>query len=170
MNMGRDDRAPTPVRAGARHGVDEGFRISVVIPTCRRPPLLQRCLAAVCAQSLPPTDYEVIVVDDGHDADTQALVQQVSRQPGAPALRYLRDARGVRRGPASARNVGWRSAAAPMIAFTDDDTVPAHDWLVNGLHAMRRDTAALCGRVCVPPAQGRRPTDHERMTQGLEHA
>mgnify|MGYP002653964075 CR=1 FL=1 len=34
------------------------------------------------------------------------------------------------------------SAAAPLIAFTDDDTVPDRDWLSEGLAAMARGAAA----------------------------
>ena len=62
------------------HGVSspptDALRLSVVIPTYRRPDLLARCLEAVCAQSLAPSAYEVIVVDDGHDDATQALVER----------------------------------------------------------------------------------------------
>ena len=32
-------------------------------------------------------------------------------------------------GPAKARNRGWRAAAAPLVAFTDDDCRPSTTWL-----------------------------------------
>jgi GT2 family glycosyltransferase len=74
-----------------------------------------------------------------------------------------------------ARNCGWRAAQAPVVAFTDDDTQPAADWLQQGLAALvlHRDWVALAGQVKVPraadePAQ--RPMDHELMTRGLETA
>ena len=38
--------------------------VSVVVPTYRRPDLLERCLDALCAQVFDPTAYEIIVVDD----------------------------------------------------------------------------------------------------------
>jgi len=145
-------------------------RISVVVPTYLRPALLLRCLQALLAQDLSVHAYEVIVVDDGHDAATRALVEQLRRRLHAderPALRYLRPARG--RGPAVARNTGWRAARGELIAFTDDDTVPARDWLSRGERAMRNsELAAVRGRVSVPVSA--HPTDHERMTQGLERA
>jgi GT2 family glycosyltransferase len=146
------------------------LRVSVVIPTCGRAPLLQRCLAALLAQDLPAEGFEIIVVDDGHDPATQALVQRLAAgTPGAPALRCLASPAGPRGGPAAARNAGWRAARAPLIAFTDDDTLPARDWLACGVQAMRRGAAALAGRVEVPLPVWRAPTDHERVTQGLAH-
>ena len=152
----------------------DALRISVVIPTYRRPDLLCRCLSAVFAQRLERGAFEVIVVDDGHTADTQAVVEAFQMQPDAPSLRLIRPRRG--RGPAVARNAGWRAAYGKVIAFTDDDTVPDPDWLANGERALVPGLVALCGRVAVPPARPRRddapyrPTDHELMTRGLESA
>lgn len=145
--------------------------ISVVIPTYRRPALLRRCLEAVLAQRLPDEEgFEIIVIDDGHDEATRVTVEALADEhaTAGPALRYLRPAEG--RGPAVARNCGWRAASSPLIAFTDDDTIPQPGWLAHGARAMADGRlAAVCGGVRVP-LERRRPTDHERMTQGLETA
>ena len=149
----------------------DGPRISVVIPTCRRPQLLCRCRAAVFAQRLDHGAFEVIVVDDGHTSDPQAVVDAFRARPDGPVLRFVRPRHG--RGPAVARNAGWRSAYGKLIAFTDDDTVPDPDWLANGERALLPGMAALCGQVRVPrpnAARDERPTDHELMTRGLESA
>lgn len=50
-------------------------RISVVIPTYKRPQLLLRCLKSVLTQRFETDAYEVIVVDDGHDDATKHLVE-----------------------------------------------------------------------------------------------
>ncbi|MBB3293250.1 GT2 family glycosyltransferase [Mitsuaria sp. BK045] len=167
--------------------------LSVVMPTYRRPDLLARCLGALLAQTLPADRFEVIVVDDGQEDRCREQVERVAATPGAPAIRYLRAASG--RGPAVARNAGWRAATAPLVAFTDDDTLPDPSWLARGLAAMQAhpDWVAAAGQVRVPSASaggigtatdgdgdgdiGRdgaparrdaRPTDHELMTRGLE--
>jgi GT2 family glycosyltransferase len=117
------------------------LRVSVVVPTCGRAGLLQRCLAALAAQSLPREEYEVIVVDDSRARD----------------------------GPAAARNRGWRRARAPLVAFTDDDTVPDRDWLRNALpHFEDPSVDCVTGRIVMP--LGSAPTDYERDAQGLERA
>ncbi|MCW7536315.1 glycosyltransferase family 2 protein [Aquabacterium sp. A7-Y] len=143
------------------------LRVSVVIPTYKRPQLLLRCLEALVDQSFEPTAYEVIVVDDGQTDDTEAAVAQIAELTrGSPEIRYLRP-EGTR-GPAAARNRGWRAAESPVIAFTDDDTIPDRDWLRYGMLAMTMDRAAAWGRVVVPISD--HPTDHEKNTRGLEDA
>lgn len=149
-----------PLLAGAAPDV------AVVIPTYRRAALLQRCLQAVCAQRLPGRRFEVVVVDDGRDEDTRVQVLAYAAQEGRAAIRYLRP--GIGKGPAAARNAGWRSSAAPVIAFTDDDTIPAVDWLAEGLGAMAEGVDALAGAIRVPIPNP--CTDHQWNTYGLEKA
>ena len=65
--------------------------------------------------------------------------------------RVLRQERS--RGPATARNAGWRAAAAPLVAFTDDDCRPEPGWLEAGLRAHRAAPGALVqGRTRPEPA------------------
>lgn len=141
--------------------------VSVVVPTYSRPDLLERCLDAVMAQTLPHTSYEVIVCDDGPSAAVDELVRRKAAEtPAAPALRYC--AVHATQGPAGARNAGWRMAAAPLIAFTDDDTVPAADWLVKGLEAMEGGAAAASGRIVMPLPE--HATDYQRDAARLQQA
>lgn len=151
-----------------RHVALAVVKVSVVIPTCGRPQLLLRCLNALVEQSLSPDDYEIVVVDDGHHDETETLVARVAEQTqGRPVIRYLRP-EGTR-GPAAARNRGWRAARAELIAFTDDDTIPDRDWLRYGLFAMQTgERPAIWGRTVVPTPPV--PTDHEKNTRGLEAA
>jgi glycosyltransferase involved in cell wall biosynthesis len=155
---------PGPSEAPSRR-VEGSPAISVVIPTFRRTGLLQRCLSALLAQHLAPNQYEVLVVDDGREAETRRVVETAAAATPV-RLRYLEA--GPAGGPASARNVGWRAAAADIIAFTDDDCIPSRDWLRAGLDAMRAGVEGACGQVIVPiPEQ---PTDYEMDVAGLEHA
>jgi len=96
--------------------------ISVVIPTCRRPDLLARCLDRLApgAQTLPADQYEVIVTDDGEPTVERFLTEKYPWVSWGP---------GPRRGPAANRNAGARRARGEWLAFTDDDCVPAPIWL-----------------------------------------
>jgi GT2 family glycosyltransferase len=98
---------------------------------------------------------------------TRKQVEELAAQV-ATAVRYV-PVRG-NHGPAAARNVGWRAAGAPLVAFTDDDTVPGKDWLAAGLAAFDSDpeVAAVTGRTVVPLPP--RPTDYQRNEAGLESA
>lgn len=145
--------------------------ISVVVPTYHRAALLRRCLDALLAQRIEPDAFEIVVVDDGREDSVRELVLGIGEWIRAPQVRYLRPVHG--RGPAGARNRGWRAANGALIAFTDDDTIPDPDWLAAGARAFEsnRHWVALSGQVVVPRADAHRPpTDHERMTRGLETA
>ncbi|MDR8409311.1 glycosyltransferase [Nonomuraea sp. 3-1Str] len=131
--------------------------ITVVVPTVGRPSL-RATLAA-----LGP-DVPVIVVDDrpaGHD--------------GAPLVTpgHVTVVRSGGRGPAAARNAGWRAASTPWVAFLDDDVVPGPGWyeaLWKDLAGLSPPVAGSQGRIRVPLPAGRRPTDAERNTAGLAGA
>jgi GT2 family glycosyltransferase len=124
--------------------------------------LLQKCLKALQLQSL--TNFEVIVVSDGPDEQTAEVVRQFET---AGNVKYL--SLPEKRGPAAARNLGWLSAKAPVIAFTDDDCLPDSLWLEKILNmAEPSQRMAFTGRVLVPRCS--RPTDYELNTAGLETA
>lgn len=140
--------------------------VSVVIPTYRRDQLLERCLAAVACQDLPPECYEIIVTDNAGSAETQRLVRTCTR-PAGPAIRYISASDSP--GPAAARNQGWRAAAGGIIAFTDDDCIPTPSWLRLGLAGFNDGIAGVWGQVIVPMPEGD-PTDYELDAAKLERA
>lgn len=142
------------------------LRVSVVVPTYRRPDLLMRCLAALVVQDFTPDEYEILVCDDAASADTRTQVERCAGFLAAPAIRYI--AVQGNHGPAAARNAGWQAAGAPVVAFTDDDCIPDRGWLKAGAAAMTDGFDALWGAVHVPLPE--RPTDYERNEAGLEHA
>ena len=142
------------------------IEVSVVIPTCRRPALLRCCLAALAAQDLDPRAYEVVVVDDGGDCVTQAVVRDFASASVGPCIRYLPVPRPA--GPAAARNRGWRAARGAVIAFTDDDCLPASGWLRAGLTAIAAGADGVSGRLVVPVPEP--ATDYERNASLLEGA
>jgi len=147
------------------NSADDAIRVSVVVPTCRRPDLLERCLAALVAQTLDAREYEIIVCDDGPGDDARQAAQAAAREAG-PDIRYLPVT--ATQGPAGARNAGWRAARAPVVAFTDDDTVPDPRWLEAGLRAMAPGVDAAAGKIVMPLPP--RPTDYERDAARLQDA
>lgn len=147
------------------------LRVSVVVPTFRRPDLLDRCLAALMAQDLSATDYEVIVVDDAACEETKRQVEcWVERVAlSGHTIRYI-PVTGVchPHGPATARNVGWDAACGEIIAFTDDDCIPTPGWLRAGAAALTDGIAGAAGRTVVPLPPV--PTDYEYNASHLQHA
>jgi len=141
--------------------------VDIVIPTIGRPSLAD--LLKSLAEARGKLRGDIIVVDDRKDASGELSFD------GVPV--HLRDRIRVipsgGRGPAVARNAGWRASQAQWIAFLDDDVRVEDDWL----DALRDDIASaepydagIQGHVRVPLPLDRRPTDWERNVAGLESA
>lgn len=119
--------------------------ISVVIPTYRRPELLTRCLDSLSRQQVDG-EFEIVVVDDGSGDETSAVLDHWSDQ--LTALRAFEQPEN--RGPAAARNRGFREARGELILFLDDDIVAPPDLVQRHLdtHAERNDPSlGILGRV-----------------------
>lgn len=108
--------------------------VSVVVPTHERPAELARCLAALSRLVYPRDRFEVLVVDDGGKGDEPVA--------GGIDVRVLAQAR---RGPAAARNRAAEVARGELLAFTDDDCMPAPGWLGCIVEAARRAPEAAVG-------------------------
>jgi GT2 family glycosyltransferase len=117
----------------------EAVPATVVIPTIGRLEPLRRCLESLAASAPPPA--EILVVDQSHDAELVALVDEL----GGIRARVV-PSRGL--GVARSRNDGLRSAAHEVVLVTDDDcTVPA-DWVATGFRlATAHPGAIVTGRV-----------------------
>ena len=138
--------------------------VSVVIPTRDRAERLRAALEALRAQSLDPGRFEIVVVDDG---STDSTAEVLGNEGDGPALHSLR-LRG--RGPAAARNAGWRAARAPLVAFTDDDCEPDEGWLRILLEANEATPGAILQGVTRPIAREagllQRPFTRTRVIEG----
>lgn len=125
--------------------------VSVVLSTHDRPARLASLLASLAEQTLGRERLEVVVVDDASAQDTVALLERTLKA-GELALTVISRSRS--RGPAVARNEGWRAARAAVIAFTDDDCEATPEWLEQGLRACRAHPGAIVqGRTEPHPSE-----------------
>jgi HAD superfamily hydrolase (TIGR01662 family) len=134
---------------------------AVVIPTIGRPGLAQ-LVASVDGDPAPAC---IVVADDRRDAAAQLDL------PATTAPLIVVRTHG--RGPAAARNAGWRATDAEWIAFLDDDVAIPVDWcrrLVEDLDGLPDNVAASQAWISVPTPEGRPPTDAERRTTNLSGA
>jgi len=155
-------------RRAAPAGLALRLPVSVVVPTCGRADLLNRCMAALTAQTLRGADMDIIVVDDAPSDATRDVVGQWTAHAAQRGLEVTYVANHGPHGPAAARNRGWRHARADVIAFTDDDTVPDANWLRQGMMALDAEVDALWGRITMPLPE--HPTDYERDASHLATA
>lgn len=115
--------------------------IAVVVPSHGRALRLRWLINSLEDQRLAPERYEVVVVHDYDDGTTHDLFE---RHPLAVAgvLRHIRIDPGTGR-PSRQRNMGWRAASAPLVAFIDDDCRAEPDWLERYLAAARAHPGAI---------------------------
>lgn len=111
------------------------MKISVLIPSWRRPHALARCLDALEHQARPPD--QLILSIRGEDAGTRALAD---RRPALP----IHVATPVQPGVIAALNAGLDQVNGDIVVITDDDTVPPGDWLER-IEARFRDDEMLGG-------------------------
>lgn len=96
------------------------LRVSVLLPTYQRPALLREALDSLRRQTMPLSDFEVIVINDGGPAVEanvlDGLTGQVVNQP-------------QNRGLSAALNAGLACARAPYCTIASDDDLVLPDKL-----------------------------------------
>jgi len=112
---------------------------SLVIITLRRPALLRQTLAALARQTRPVD--EIIVIDNGPDAETEAAAVESCRRFRLP-VRHVPE---PRRGYGCARNRGLAEARGDLLYFLDDDCAAEPDWAEILYEAVTSGRADLAG-------------------------
>ncbi len=139
----------------------------VVIPTIGRPSL-QNCLDALAAAA-GPAPQQVVLADDRRDTPDPLQVTVPAPLADRTIIVTLEG-----RGPAAARNAGWRAAIpSEWVVFLDDDVCVGPDWswqLAADLCGAAPDVAGVQAIIRVPPPAQSKPTDAERATLGLADA
>lgn len=127
--------------------------VSVVVCTRDRARRLEALLNSLLRQTLDLRRFEVVVVDDASSDATSTVLRRW--QTGGEL--ELRPVTGHGTGIAGARNLGWRAARSPLVAFTDDDCEVSPGWLAEGLRAAERSPGAIVqGRTLPNPAEAGR--------------
>lgn len=116
---------------------DASLRVSVIIPTHNRPDRLAALLRALASQTMPASDYEVLVGLDGPDDASEAAARAAWPAARAPSLHVRAFSR---RGQAAVRNALLPEARGTLLVFLNDDMRPAPDFLET--HARAYEEAA----------------------------
>ncbi|SEQ81063.1 glycosyltransferase family 2 protein [Neolewinella agarilytica] len=89
------------------------MKLSVVVTTFKRPDLLSQCLEGLTKQTANKSDYEVIVIDNAGDAESERMVKE-------RGFKYVYE---KKTGHSYARNRGLQESKAPWVLYFDDDTI-----------------------------------------------
>lgn len=114
--------------------------VTVVICTRNRPVLLERCLSALARLDSRP-DQVMVVDNSAGNQDTEKVARKFSAQYIVEPVPGL----------SRARNRGLAECSTEIVAFLDDDAIPAPDWLGKLMEPFADDKiAASTGKVVTP--------------------
>jgi GT2 family glycosyltransferase len=111
--------------------------LSIVLPTCNRAALLEKCIAAITNHTR--CSHEIVVVDGASTDETQDVLSETARDLGE-RLRVIREDR--REGFVKGTNKGFRAATGRTMTWLNDDARPlpgALDLAVQQLDAAGAD-------------------------------
>lgn len=96
------------------------MRLSVLIPTLRRPEQLRETLESVLAADPPP--HEILVIDGDSERSAEPVLDAL-RSEGGPPLTYIAGEPSVTK----QRNLGIDRATGEVVVFLDDDVAVRND-------------------------------------------
>lgn len=124
--------------------------VSVIVATYNRCEVLRGALESLLDQETGATTYEVIVADNNSTDDTRRVVEELRAKSNVNLVYCFEPEQGV----SYARNTGVAHARATILAFTDDDILPARDWVAAVHEGFKRFPDADCigGKVLPDPS------------------
>lgn len=93
--------------------------ISVIVPTYNEESNIEQCLQSLANQSIPRSEYEIIVVDGNSKDRTREIAEKYAD------LVFIQ----TRKKVGGARNDGAEASKGDIIATTDADCIIPRDWL-----------------------------------------
>ncbi len=141
------------------------MNVSIVICTYKRPQSLKSTLESVVRLDFDSHAFEVIVVDNGCDAESNAVFEEV-RLRAKCRMAYVRE---ETLGLSYARNKGVSLALGDRVAFLDDDELVPTDWLSELLKPFGIDDRVGCvgGRIVPVFPDNTYPSWYSRDIQGF---
>jgi len=96
------------------------LRATIQLCTYNRAPLLERVLEACFEQSVAPSEYEVVLVNDGSTDNTPEVIERAQRRASCRFVVINQPNSGLAKG----RNAGIARSSGERIIFIDDDVLP----------------------------------------------
>lgn len=115
--------------------------ITVIVPTFNRPDSLKRAVTSLFKQTITPSGFALIIVDNTPDASAALAIEGLRAicPPTIDLIALHEPAAGV----ANARNLAMSAVKTDLVAFLDDDQSAPIDWLERLLDNYRLFPAAV---------------------------
>lgn len=113
--------------------------VSVLLSIYDQPNAFTFALLGYQRQTWP--DFELVICDDGSDAETKAIVERFRKESPFPVKHVWQENKGYRR--SKIVNTGFRESEGGIVLLSDGDCIPHRDFVK--MHA----THGGAGRFCV---------------------
>jgi glycosyltransferase involved in cell wall biosynthesis len=122
------------------------FKITIIVCTYKRPKHLKKTLLSLIQQTIPLSEFEILVIDNDSKDETNKVVTRISAQHPAANIRYHLE---KRKGLSYARNKGIDLSKADIVAFIDDDAIADKRWAEELLkiYEKHKNAFAVGGKV-----------------------
>ena len=102
--------------------------VSVIVPTLNEEKWVVKCVNSIKNQTIPKTEYEIIVVDSSSDDKTVKKAKKVADR--VKVCKRISGGHG--------KNVGAKMARGRYLAFVDADTLVSKTWLEGVIEGLQR--------------------------------
>jgi len=118
--------------------------LSVIIATFNRAKNLEKCLESLTCQSF--SNFEVIIVDGGSTDNTKNVIKKFERKLKIKKIIFKKPQL------AQVRDIGWRKAKSPIVAWIDDDVIVSKNWAKEIIDTFKKDKkiAGVSGPNIIP--------------------
>lgn len=119
-------------------------KVSVVVPIYNPGPYFEACMRSLLRQSLPASEYEIVLVNDGSTDGTDKLLDAYAAEHPHVRVSHQENSGW----PGKPRNVGVKTAVGEYVQFVDQDDELAPEALER-LYALaeRNDADIVLGKV-----------------------
>jgi glycosyltransferase involved in cell wall biosynthesis len=114
-------------------------RITIQLCTYNRAALLERVLDACFEQTVPASEYEVVLVNDGSSDATPEVIERAAARATCTFVVINQQNAGLAKG----RNAGIARASGERIIFIDDDVLPLPNFVTEHLRSHEAHPAAI---------------------------
>ena len=117
------------------------MKITVIVPTYKPQTYLWECLDSIYNQTLPKSDYELVLVLNGCNEPYNAQIKEWLSKHSDLQVQYLQTDTG---GVSNARNIALDNAKGGYVTFIDDDDIISTAYLKELYDKATPDTVSLC--------------------------
>lgn len=100
--------------------------VSIIIPMYNEEKTIRKCIESLLNQSYPSDKYEIIVVSDGCNDNSENIVRKIIESEEKVEIKLVRQ---ENQGVATARNFGVKFSQWPILLFIDADCIADYRWI-----------------------------------------